>query len=130
MFLLTHLHGGCATLDGLPLQPDFTAVGSKAGPVPDDSGVLKTKQTASETSKIGYEVLQNGQSKGGIDLETWFQLTGVFPDVLMVNRVVLFAPISYLENPPDGHLGTPAGAEQTSDWESECFISLWLRYRC
>lgn len=62
------------------------------------------------------------------DLETWFKLTGVFPDVLMVHRTVLFAPVSYLENPPDRHLGTPADAGKTPDWESEQFGSLPLCY--
>lgn len=46
-----------------------------------------------------------------IDLETWFKPTSIFPDVLVVNRTVVFIPVSDLENPPDGHLGAPADAE-------------------
>lgn len=61
-----------------------------------------------------------------IDLETWFKLTSIFPDVLMVHRIVLLVPVSYLENPPDRHLGTPADAEKTSEWKLELFIRVPL----
>lgn len=40
----THLHGGPTIVDGLPLQPDFVAIRSETGPVPDDGGMLKKQQ--------------------------------------------------------------------------------------
>lgn len=70
---------------------------------------------------------KKGQNKN-TDLETWFKFTSTFPDVFMINRIVLFAPVSYLENPPDRHLGTPADGDKTPDWKWELFIRPPLGY--
>lgn len=66
------------------------------------------------------------EKNSNIDLETWFELTSVFPDVLMINRIVLFAPVSYLENPPDRHLSTPADAEKKSKQFKAAIVILML----
>lgn len=49
MYLWTHLHCGWTTVDGLSLQSDFAAIRPEAGPVPDNSGMLKQQQKKSSS---------------------------------------------------------------------------------
>lgn len=100
----THLHGGGPAADGLPLQPDLAAIGPEAGPVAEDLGVLKNRP-ASSSPGLRHEV---GAARA--HLEARLQLTSAFPDVLVIDGVVVFAPVSDLEDPADRHLGAPADA--------------------
>lgn len=47
MCLRTNLHCGWTTVDGLPLQSDLAAIRPEAGPIPEDSGMLKQQHKMS-----------------------------------------------------------------------------------
>lgn len=50
MYLWTHLNCGWTTVDGLPLQSDFAAIRPEAGPIPQDSGMLKQEKNHPQSS--------------------------------------------------------------------------------
>lgn len=57
-------------------------------------------------------------------LETRLKLTSFFPDFFMVDRAILFTPVSHLENATKRHKTTSADTNVLhTDKNSSCFLS-------